>query len=354
MPKQIMKGNEVCAEAALQAGCKFYAGYPITPQNEIPEYMSKRAKDFNSIFIQAEAELSAINMLFGASAAGFRCMTSSSSPGISLKQEGISYLAAGELPCIIVNIVRGGPGLGNIMASQADYFQATKGGGHGDYHMIVIAPSTLQEVYDLTMKAFDYADYYRNPVMILGDGLLGQMFEPVEIKPYRPILKLPKKDWILDGCKGRAPRVIKTLWLHPSDSLMKRNIHLNEKYKKIQKELSLVETLQTEDAELIIVAYGITARIAKAAIEKARKESLKVGLIRPITLWPFPSQAISKAAEKTKKFLSVEMSNGQLIEDVKLSLFGKSGIQVEHFGIGGGWYPSPNNICEKIKEFYQK
>ncbi len=354
MSKQIMKGNEVCAEAALQAGCKFYAGYPITPQNEIPEYMSKRARDFNAIFIQAEAELSAINMLFGASAAGFRCMTSSSSPGISLKQEGISYLAAGELPCVIVNIVRGGPGLGNIRASQADYFQATKGGGHGDYHMIVIAPSTLQEVYDLTMKAFEYADYYRNPVMILGDGLLGQMFEPVEIKPYKPILKLPKKDWILDGCKGRAPRVMKTLWLHPADSLMKRNIHLNEKYKKIQKELNLLETLQTDDAELIIVAYGITARIAKAAIEKARKENLKVGLIRPITLWPFPSQTISKAAEKTKKFLSVEMSNGQLIEDVKLSLFGKSNIQVEHFGIGGGWYPSPNNIYEKIKEFYPK
>jgi 2-oxoglutarate ferredoxin oxidoreductase subunit alpha len=201
--RQIMKGNEVIAEAALQAGCKFYGGYPITPQNEIPEYMSKRAPTFNAVFIQAEAEISAINMLFGAAAAGFRCMTSSSSPGISLKQEGISYIAGGELPCVIVNIVRGGPGLGNIRASQADYFQSVKGGGHGDYHMIVIAPSTLQEAYDLTMNAFDYADYYRNPVMILGDGLLGQMFEPVEIKEYKPILELPKKDFILDGCKGR-------------------------------------------------------------------------------------------------------------------------------------------------------
>lgn len=348
--KQLMKGNEALAEAALQAGCKFYGGYPITPQNEIPEYMSKRAPDFDAIFIQAEAEISAINMLFGASAAGFRCMTSSSSPGISLKQEGISYIAAGELPCVIANIVRGGPGLGNIRASQADYFQATKGGGHGDYHMIVIAPSTLQEIYDLTMNAFDYADYYRNPVMILGDGLIGQMFEPVEIKPYKPILNLPEKNWIIDGCKDREPRIMKTLYLRPTNSLQLHNIHLTEKYKKIQKELNLIETLQTEDAELILVAYGITARIAKASIEKARKEGLKVGLIRPITLWPFPSETIAKAADKTKKFLTIEMSNGQLIEDVKLSLFGKSGIRVEHFGIGGGWYPTPTNIYEKIKE----
>jgi len=347
-----MKGNEVFVEAALQAGLKFYAGYPITPQNEAPEYMSKRAPDFNAVFIQAEAELSAINMLFGASAAGFRCMTSSSSPGISLKQEGISYIAAAELPCVIVNIVRGGPGLGNIRASQSDYFQATKGGGHGDYHLIVIAPSTLQELYNLTMNAFDYADYYRNPVMILGDGILGQMFEPVEIRPYKSILKLPEKDYVLDGCKGREPRVIKTLWLHPVDSLLKLNIRLDEKYKKIQKELNLMESSQTEDADLIIVAYGITARIAKAAIEKARKEGLKVGLIRPITLWPFPSATIVKASKKTKRFLAVEMSNGQLIEDVKLSLFGISGIQVDHFGYGGGWYPSPKNIYEKIKEYY--
>ncbi len=348
MKKVLMKGNEVIAEAALQAGCKFYAGYPITPQNEIPEYMSKRVPDFNSIFIQAEAEISAINMLFGASAAGFRCMTSSSSPGISLKQEGISYLCAGELPCVIVNIVRGGPGLGNIRASQADYFQSVKGGGHGDYHMIVIAPSTLQELYDLTQNAFDYADYYRNPVMILGDGILGQMYEPVEIKKYSPILKLPKKDFALTGCKGREPREIKTLLLNPPDLLIKHNIHLNNKYKKIEQELKLVEELQTGDAELIIVAYGITARIAKAAIKKARAEGLNVGLIRPITVWPFPSETIAK--QKAKKFLAVEMSNGQLIEDVKLSLFNKTGIEVQHFGHGGGWYPSPNNIYEKIKE----
>jgi len=351
MTKQLMKGNEAIVEAALRAGCKFYAGYPITPQNEIPEHMSKRAPDFNCVFIQAEAEISAINMLFGASAAGFRCMTSSSSPGISLKQEGISYLCGGELPCVIVNIVRGGPGLGNIRASQSDYFQATKGGGHGDYHMIVITPSTLQEMYDLTMNAFDYADYYRNPVMILGDGLLGQMFEPVEAKEYKPILILPKKDFILNGCQDREPRIVKTLYLHPVDSLMKHNIHLTEKYEKIKKEITLVEEHLTKDAELILVAYGITARIAKGAIEKARKDGLKVGLIRPITVWPFPSEKIAKAAEKTKKFLAVEMSNGQLIEDVKLSLFGKSDVKAEHFGTGGGWYPTDNNIYEKIIEF---
>ena len=348
--KVIMKGNEVIVEAALNAGCKFYAGYPITPQNEIPEHMSKRAPAFNAIFIQAEAEISAINMIFGASAVGVRCMTSSSSPGISLKQEGISYIAGGELPCVIVNIVRGGPGLGNINAAQSDYFQATKGGGHGDYHMIVIAPHTVQELYDLTMNAFDYADHYRNPVMILGDGLLGQMFEPVELTPYKPIISLPPKDFILTGCKGRSPRVVKTLFLNPPDSLMKHNIHLDEKYKKIQKELTLVEEYKTEDAELILVAYGITARIAKGSIEKARKEGIKVGLIRPITVWPFPSESIAKASEHCKHFISAEMSNGQMVEDVKLSLFGKSGIEVEHFGFGGGWYPSTSNIYDKIKQ----
>ena len=348
--KQLMKGNEVIVEAALHAGCKFYAGYPITPQNEIPEYMSKRASEFNCVFIQAEAELSAINMLFGASAAGFRCMTSSSSPGISLKQEGISYIAGGELPCVIVNIARGGPGLGNIRASQADYFQATKGGGHGDYHMIVIAPSTLQEIYDLTMNAFDYADYYRNPVMILGDGILGQMFEPVEIKEYKCALDLPKKDFVLDGCKGRQPRIMKTLFLRPPDSLMKHNIHLKQKYDRIQDELRLAEAFKADDAEVLIAAYGITARIAKGAVDLAREEGMKVGLVRPITLWPFPSEFFMKLAEGARKFLVVEMSNGQFIEDVQLGI--QCSKPVEFFGIGGGWYPTAENILEKIKEIY--
>ena len=351
MSKILLKGNEVMAEAAVQAGCRFYAGYPITPQNEVPEYMSKRMAEVKGIFIQAEAELSAINMLFGASAVGARCMTSSSSPGISLKQEGISYIAAAELPCVIANIQRGGPGLGNIRASQGDYFQATKGGGHGDYRLIVLAPSTLQELYDLTMDSFDYADYYRNPVMILADGILGQMVEPVELKPYKPILNLPKKDFVLDGCKGRKPRVIKTLLLSPPDLLIKHNLHLKEKYEKIEKELNIAEEYKTEDADLVIAAYGITGRIAKGAADFARQKGMKVGVIRPVTLWPFPKKSFKKIAGKTKKFLVVEMSNGQFIEDVKLAIECKK--PVEFLGIGGGWYPSPENIFEKLKEVYQ-
>lgn len=347
MPKKhLMKGNEVFIEAALQAGCKFYAGYPITPQNEASEYMSKRAADFNAIFIQAEAELSAINMLFGASAAGFRCMTSSSSPGISLKQEGISYIAAAELPCVIVNIVRGGPGLGNIRASQADYFQAVKGGGHGDYKLIVLAPSTLQELYDLTMNAFDYADYYRNPVLILSDGILGQLIEPVELKKYHPILELPsKKSWILDGCKGRKPHVIKTLLLEPPDLLVKHNIHLQRKYEKIKKELSLCEEHKTEDAEIIVTAYGISARVCREAVDIARGNGIKAGLIQPITLWPFPNNFFKK--HKGKEFLVVEMSNGQFIEDVKLSL--ECDGTFHFLGYGGGWYPDTEQIVQKLK-----
>jgi len=297
------------------------------------------------VFVQAEAELSAINMIFGASAAGVRCMTSSSSPGIALKQEGISYIAAAELPCVIVNMVRGGPGLGNINASQADYFQAVKGGGHGDYRLIVIAPHTLQELYDLTMNCFDYADYYRNPVLILGDGILAQMVEPVELKEYEKILDLPSKDnWTLTGCKGRNPHVVKTLLLEPSDSLAKHNVHLKEKYQKISNELCLCEEYKTEDADILIVAYGITARVCKEAIDIARDSGKKVGLIRPITLWPFPKKILSKY--KGKDFLVVEMSNGQMIEDVKLNLECQG--RFEFLGCGGGWYPDTKQILEKL------
>ena len=346
LKKQLMEGNEVFIEAALQAGCKFYAGYPITPQNEACEYLSKRAADFNAIFIQAEAELSAINMLFGASATGVRCMTSSSSPGISLKQEGISYIAAAELPCVIVNIVRGGPGLGNIRASQADYFQAFKGGGHGDYKLIVLSPSTLQELYDLTMNAFDYADYYRIPVLILSDGILGQLVEPVELKEYHPILELPsKKSWVLDGCKDREPHVIKTLLLEPTDSLVKHNIHLQRKYQKIEKELSLCEEYKTEDAEIITTAYGISARVCRESVDIAREKGIKAGLIQPITLFPFPNNF---KKHKGKEFLVVEMSHGQFIEDVKLSL--ECDGTFHFLGYGGGWYPDTKQIVQKLKE----
>jgi 2-oxoglutarate ferredoxin oxidoreductase subunit alpha len=346
--KVLLKGNQALCEAAIEAGLKFYGGYPITPQNEVPEYLSSKLPKAGGIFIQAESELAAINMVFGASAAGARAMTSSSSPGISLKQEGISYIAAAELPCVIVNMVRGGPGLGNISGSQSDYFQSTRGGGHGDYRLIVLAPNSVQEIYDLTMKAFDLADYWRNPIMILGDGYIGQMVEPVELKPYTKPGNLPAKDWALTGCKNREPNVIKTLFLYPSDSLTKSNIKLEEKYKKIEEELSLYEEYETKDAEIIVVAYGISARVCKGAVKKARAEGIKAGLIRPITLWPFPKKIISQAAEKADKLLVVEMSMGQMIEDVKLAIDCKK--PVEHYGFGGGWIPDVANVVEKIKE----
>jgi len=349
--KILLKGNEVMSEAAIQAGCRFFAGYPITPQNEVPEYMSRRMPEVGGTFVQAESEIAAINMIFGASAAGARCMTSSSSPGISLKQEGISYIAAARLPCVIANMQRGGPGLGNIRASQADYFQAVKGGGHGDYRLIVLAPSSLPELYQLTMNAFDYADYYRNPVMILGDGILGQMAEPVEILPYEPIVQLPQKDFVLDGCRGRKPRVLKTLFLHPSMELVRHNERLKATYERISAELKLHEEFETNDAELVIAAYGITARIAKGAVRIARKSGMKVGLIRPITLWPFPDEPFKRAARTADKFLVVEMSNGQFIEDVKLAAECKK--PVEFLGSGGGWYPTPELIFEKIQAIYE-
>ena len=340
------------AEAAVQAGCRFFAGYPITPQNEVPEYMSKRLPEVGGSFVQAESEVAAINMIFGASAAGARCMTSSSSPGISLKQEGISYIASAELPCVIANMQRGGPGLGNIRASQADYFQAVKGGGHGDYRLIVLAPSNLPELYQLTMNAFDWADYYRNPVMILGDGILGQMAEPVEILPYEPILEMPEKDWVLDGCKGRDPRVIKTLVLKPADGLVPHNEHLQRKYKRIENDLSLCEEYETDDAEIIVSAYGISARIAKGAVRLARQKGIAVGLIRPITLWPFPKATFMKAANTARQGLVVEMSHGQFIEDVKLAT--ECNLPLEFLGKGGGWYPTEEIILEKIEAMAAK
>jgi 2-oxoglutarate ferredoxin oxidoreductase subunit alpha len=346
--KQLMKGNDAIVEAAIQAGCEFYAGYPITPQNEIPEHMSKRMHDEGRIFIQSESELAAINMVFGASAAGVRAMTSSSSPGMALKQEGISYIASAELPCVIVNIVRGGPGLGNISGAQSDYFQSTRGGGHGDYRLIVLAPSSVQEAYDLTMKAFDLADLHKNPVMVLGDGYVGQMIEPVELKKYEKPAGLPKKEWALTGCKGREPRVIKTLFLQPATALTEHNIHLQEKYDKIKKGFCLYEEVETKDAEIVIVAYGIAARVCKGAVLNARKDGIKVGLLRLITLWPFPETKIKDLADNAEKFLVVEMSMGQMIEDIRLALNGKK--EAEHYGFGGGWIPTTNEILDKIKE----
>jgi 2-oxoglutarate ferredoxin oxidoreductase subunit alpha len=343
--KILMKGNEAIAEAAIQAGCRFYAGYPITPQNEIPEYMSRRMPECGGIFIQAESELAAINMVFGASAAGVRAMTSSSSPGISLKQEGISFLAGAELPAVIVNIQRGGPGLGNISGSQGDYFQAVKGGGHGDYRLLVYAPYNLQEIWDLTMLAFDKADEYRNPVMIFGDGVIGQVMEPFYPTPYvRP--ELPKKDWILDGCRNREPRVIKSLYMGEGELERKNNLLLR-KYKKMKDKEVRFESYFVEDSDIIVVAFGIAARIAFSAVRNLRREGIEVGLFRPITLFPFPERELSLLAEENRQFITIEMNTGQMVEDVRLAINGKS--KVLFYGRPGGAVFTPEELYEKIK-----
>jgi len=346
MAKVLLKGNQAIAEAAVRAGCRLYAGYPITPQNEIPEYLSSRMPEEGRIFIQSESEIAAINMIFGASAAGARCMTSSSSPGISLKQEGISYIAGAELPCVIVNIMRGGPGLGNIAGTQSDYFQSVKGGGHGDYRLIVLAPNSAQESYDLTIKAFNLADKYRNPVMVVADGYQGQMMEPVELKDAEIIET--KKDWALTGADNRPQRIIKSLFLNPEDSLTKHNMHLQEKYARISEELCLFEEVMMDDADYFIVAYGTSSRVAKASLELLRSKGIKAGLIRPITLWPFPSEIISERASKARGILVVEMSAGQLVYDVENAVKGKSAVSF--YGRPGGWLPTPKGIMEKIVE----
>lgn len=345
--KVLMKGNEALAEAAIQAGCKLFFGYPITPQTEVSAYMAKRMPKIGGTFLQAESEVSAINMVYGAAGAGARVMTSSSSPGISLKQEGISYIVGSDLPCVIVNIVRGGPGLGGIQPAQSDYFQAVKGGGHGDYHLIVYAPSSIQELVDITQEAFDVADQYRMPVMIMGDGMLGQMMEPVEFgkKTGR---QLPEKTWAACGSEGKRDRnIINSLYIEASD-LEKLVLDRYERYKEVEKNEVRVEEYMIEDADYVIAAYGTIARVAKTAIQTLRNEGIKVGLIRPITLWPFPVSSFEKAAETAKGFLSVEMSMGQMVEDVRLAVNGKK--PVEFFGRTGGIVPTPDEICDAIRK----
>lgn len=344
-----MKGNEAIGEAAIQAGCRYFFGYPITPQNEIPAYMAKRLPKVQGCFLQAESEVAAINMVYGAAGAGARVMTSSSSPGISLKQEGISYIAGAELPCVIVNMVRGGPGLGGIQPAQSDYFQATKGGGHGDYHMVVLAPASIQEAVDLVIEGFDIADQYRNPVMILGDGMLGQMMEPVEFRD--PVKRqLPEKDWATTGWKGdRQRNVINSLFIDAQE-LEDHNGKIQRKYDEITRNEVKVECCQCEEAEVIVVAYGTTSRIVKNVMDMAAKEGIKVGLIRPITLWPFPSQAFAQAAqrENLKGFLTVEMSMGQMVEDVRLAVNGRK--PVAFYGRTGGMVPDPKAILNEIRK----
>lgn len=346
----LSKGNEALAEAAIQAGCRFYAGYPITPQNEVPEYLSRRMPEVNGIFIQAESEIASINMVYGASAAGVRAMTSSSGPGISLKQEAMSFLSAAELPAVIVNIQRGGPGLGNITASQGDYFQAVKGGGHGDYKCLVFSPWNVQEMWDLTVRAFNKADEYRMPVIILGDGVVGQMMEPFHPTKYvQPAL--PEKDWILDGCKGREPRVIRTLHMGPGE-LERHNLRLQKKYALLRKKEVLFDAYDIEDAELVVIAFGIAARIALSAIKELRREGRKVGLFRPVTLYPFPEKQIAAMAAVKKRFIVVEMNAGQMVEDVRLAVNGKS--EVLFYGSPGGAVFNTEELHRKIKAAYSR
>jgi 2-oxoglutarate ferredoxin oxidoreductase subunit alpha len=345
MAKILMKGNEAIAEAAVLAGCNLFAGYPITPQNQIPEYMSWRLPQAGGTFIQAESEVAAINMVFGAGVAGARAMTSSSSPGISLKQEGISYMAGCEVPGVIVNIMRGGPGLGNIAGTQADYFQSTRGGGHGDYRTIVLAPSSVEESALLTQEAFDLADIYRTPVIVLGDGILGQLMEPIEFKKP-PKRELPEKKWALTGCKGREKQVIRTLLMSPGD-LEKFNLRLEKKYQKIKDTEVKFEEYKTNDADVVLVAFGTVARICKEVVEVARENKIKVGLFRPITLWPFPEKQISNLSNGKRKFLVVEMNLGQMIDDVRLAINGKS--DVGFYGRSGSGVPTTEEIIEKIK-----
>lgn len=346
MTKEFMKGNEVIGAAAIKAGCRYFFGYPITPQSELPEYMSRELPKVGGVFLQAESEVAAINMVYGASGAGARVMTSSSSPGISLKMEGISYISGAELPCLIVNMVRGGPGLGGIQPAQSDYFQATKGGGHGDYRLVVLAPNSIQEISDLVMEGFDIADQYRNPVMILGDGTLGQMMESVEFKEPKK-RELPPKDWATTINKGSTEKkLINSLFIQPED-LENHNLKLQKKYDEIKKDETRYEELEVDDADIILTAYGITSRIVNNAIRTLRKEGIKAGMIRPITLWPFPYEAFEKAADSAKAFLTVEMSMGQMVEDVKLGVNGKK--PVHFYGRAGGMIPDSSDIIEKVK-----
>ena len=348
----LMKGNEVIAEAAIRAGCRNYFGYPITPQTEVMHYMAKKMVQIGGNFVQAESEVSAINMVYGAAAAGARVMTSSSSPGISLKQEGISYIAGAELPAVVVNIVRAGPGLGGIQPAQGDYFQATKGGGHGDYRNLVIAPASVQELYELTVEAFNLADKYRMCVMILGDGTLGQMMEPVAFRDEEPVVKFDKP-W---ACTGRGDRkehnTITSIYIDP-DVLEAKNIELQEKYKVIEENEVRYEAYGLEDAEIVITAFSTCSRISKNVIRQAAEMGIKVGMIRPITLWPFPSKIINETAalSNVKAFLDVELNAGQMIEDVRLAVNGQKPVYFH--GRMGGNLPTQKEILDKIVEIHK-
>ena len=342
----LMKGNEAIAQAAISAGCRHFFGYPITPQTEVAAYMSKMMPKVGGVYLQGESEVASINMVLGAAAAGVRVMTSTSSPGISLMSEGISYIAGSDVPCVIVNVQRGGPGLGGIQPSQSDYFQATRSAGHGDFHLIVFAPSTIQETVDLVAKAFDIGDKYRMPVMILSDGMLGQMMEPVVLPEESNTAQ--DKPWAACGHQNkRKHNVINSLYIEPStlENLVRERF---ERYKKIQATEQMAEEYLVDDADIVIVAYGASSRVSRSAVDMARKNGIKAGLIRPITLWPYPVDTIKKAASTAKVFLSVEMSMGQMVDDVRLAVNGK--VPVEFYGRTGGIIPTPKEVYDKIVE----
>ncbi len=341
----LMKGNEAIAEAAIAAGCDAYFGYPITPQAELLEWMARRMPEEGRVFIQAESELAAINMALGASAAGARVLVSSSSPGISLMAEAMSYMAASRLPVVLVNVMRGGPGLGSIGASQGDYFQATKGHGHGDYRVPVLAPSSIAEAIEIVGDAFVLAERYRTPVIILTDGILGQAMEPVEPR-FRSVPRIPA-DWVIEGAGDRAPRVVKSLHLRPED-LERANAVLHETYEEIIANEQRWAGEALDDAEVVMVAYGTAARVARTAVERAREEGLRAGLFRPITLWPFPAEPLVRVAAGARAVLAVELSNGQLVEDVRLAIEGR--VPVFHHGRTGGMVPSPDEVVATMRQ----
>ncbi len=342
--KVLMKGNEALAEAAIMAGCRHYFGYPITPQTEVAAYMSKKMPKIDGVFLQAESEIAAINMVLGVAATGKRVMTSSSSPGISLKSEGISYLAGSDLPALIVNVQRGGPGLGGIQPSQSDYFQATRGSGHGDYHLLVLAPASVQEMVDLVFKGFDLAEKYRMPAMILSDGTMGQMMEPVSLDGGK--INEYDKSWAVTGTKcERKHNIVNSLYLKP-DELEAKNFERFERYKKISENEVMYEEYKMDDAEICVVAYGVAARVSQNAIDEARKMGIKVGMIRPITLWPFPKDILNKTADKVKGFISVELSMGQMIEDIELAIRCKKPVAL--CNRVGGMIPTTQNVLDSI------
>ncbi|MFZ1730773.1 MAG: 3-methyl-2-oxobutanoate dehydrogenase subunit VorB [Bacteroidota bacterium] len=350
---RLMKGNEALAEAAIRAGMDAYFGYPITPQSEVLEYLTREAYNRTECTVlQAESEIASINMVYGAAGVGARVMTSSSSPGMSLMQEGISYIAGAELPCLLVNINRGGPGLGTIQPSQGDYFQSVKGGGHGDYRLIVLAPATVQEMADFVQDGWDLADKYRNPVLILSDGALGQMMEKVELRDQIDRNERQIPEWAIVGKpEGRDRQFITSLFIKPEE-MEQVNIRLQAKYKVIEENEIKVQEIDTEDADFVIVAYGLSARIGRKAMELLRAEGMKIGLIRPITLWPYPYAAVAKVAEHVKGFLSLELNAGQMVEDVRLAVNGR--CPVGHYGRMGGIIPSPEEVVEVVKDMYSK